>query len=421
MAHPADLQRGREHRDRRDGRPARAGRGRARRVPDPDRRRRLARRDRARSPTASPPSTPTSRCCTARSARASGPRTSPGSNARSTAAPATCSRWTPTSRTTRPTSRACSTAVRDERRRPRPRLALRARAAASATGGASARPSAAAGRGTRGACSASSCATSPAASSASAPRCCATIDLPSVRSRGYAFQVELTYRAIVRGLPRRRGPDRLPRPRRWARRRCRGRSRSRPRDSCRSCAAAPGTSPMGPAGLKARARRADLNEVNVSRLALVQGMDETRSTLRRWNAAPMSALLPWSLGAFGVAVALLYAVWVVAHARRPDPSGLLLPGLNSPADVGAVGHVILRNSLVLALHALACVAGFIAGSSLPLQAEHYTGRQALRPRARRQGRDRLRRRRDDVLARDAGAHPRRRRRRPCPRSSTSGS
>ena len=38
---------------------------------------------------------------------------------------------------------------------------------------------------------------------------------------------------------------------------------------------------------------------------------------------------------------------------------------------------------MLALHALACVAGFIAGSSLPLQAEHYTGVVALRPRARR--------------------------------------
>ena len=29
--------------------------------------------------------------------------------------------------------------------------------------------------------------------------------------------------------------------------------------------------------------------------------------------------------------------------------------------------------LVLALHAMACVAGFIAGSSLPLQAEHHRG------------------------------------------------
>ena len=39
------------------------------------------------------------------------------------------------------------------------------------------------------------------------------IDLPSVRSRGYAFQVELTYRALVRGLRVVEVPDRLPRPR----------------------------------------------------------------------------------------------------------------------------------------------------------------------------------------------------------------
>jgi uncharacterized membrane protein SpoIIM required for sporulation len=35
--------------------------------------------------------------------------------------------------------------------------------------------------------------------------------------------------------------------------------------------------------------------------------------------------------------------------------------------------VLFRNSLVLALHSMACVAGFIAGSSLPLQAEHHRG------------------------------------------------
>ena len=35
--------------------------------------------------------------------------------------------------------------------------------------------------------------------------------------------------------------------------------------------------------------------------------------------------------------------------------------------------MLYRNSLVLALHALACVAGFIAGSSLPLAAEQRSG------------------------------------------------
>ena len=35
------------------------------------------------------------------------------------------------------------------------------------------------------------------------------IDLESVRSQGYAFQVELTYRALQRGLPGAGGPDRV--------------------------------------------------------------------------------------------------------------------------------------------------------------------------------------------------------------------
>jgi hypothetical protein len=57
----------------------------------------------------------------------------------------------------------------------------------------------------------------------------------------------------------------------------------------------------------------------------------------------------------------------------PDPSGYLVAGVNQPADLGALGHVLFRNSLVLALHAMACVAGFIAGSSLPLQAANHQG------------------------------------------------
>ena len=109
------------------------------------------------------------------------------------------------------------------------------------------------------------------------------------------------------------------------------------------------------------------------RLALVQGMRDTRETLDRWNASPNSVLRPWALGALWIALALLAAVWGIALMSHPDPSTTLLPGLNRPADAGAVGHILFRNGLVLALHALACVAGFIAGSSLPLQAEHQRG------------------------------------------------
>jgi hypothetical protein len=113
--------------------------------------------------------------------------------------------------------------------------------------------------------------------------------------------------------------------------------------------------------------------VKVSQLAFVQGMDDTRATMRRWNDAPLAALRPWALSALAIAAALLAAVYVVATATRPDLTGYLLPGLNTPATYGSVGHVLFRNSLVLALHSLACVAGFIAGSSLPLQAEHHRG------------------------------------------------
>ena len=59
--------------------------------------------------------------------------------------------------------------------------------------------------------------------------------------------------------------------------------------------------------------------------------------------------------------------------RAPDPTPLALPGLTDPSSLGDVGSVLFRNSLVLALHATACVAGFIAGSSLPLTAERHTG------------------------------------------------
>jgi hypothetical protein len=110
-----------------------------------------------------------------------------------------------------------------------------------------------------------------------------------------------------------------------------------------------------------------------SQLALVQGLRDTRNSLERWNSDPARVLLPWLVGALAIACALLLAVWGIASLSTPDPTMTLLPGLNLPVDGAAIGHILFRNSLVLLLHALACVAGFIAGSSLPLQAEHKNG------------------------------------------------
>ena len=106
-------------------------------------------------------------------------------------------------------------------------------------------------------------------------------------------------------------------------------------------------------------------------LALVQGWDDTRSALRRWNAHPFAAVGPWVLGSLGVAVALLLATWVVALLSLPDPR-VFAPGRHGGAW-GDFAFILYRNGLVLALHAMACVAGFIAGSSLPVVAEGQRG------------------------------------------------
>ena len=108
-------------------------------------------------------------------------------------------------------------------------------------------------------------------------------------------------------------------------------------------------------------------------LALVQGLDHTRATLRRWNGAPVRVIGLWALGSFLVGCTLLYVVWAISHRVTPDTGRVLLPGVNQPADAGAVAHVLFRNSLVLALHAMACVAGYIAGSQLPEEVDRHTG------------------------------------------------
>lgn len=109
-------------------------------------------------------------------------------------------------------------------------------------------------------------------------------------------------------------------------------------------------------------------------LAVVQGWGVTRATLRAWNRDPWRVLGRWVAWSLLVAVALLFAVFVIASWSTPDATLRLLPGVNGPAGWDDVWHVLFRNSLVLALHSLACLAGFIAKSSLPIEAQAYAGR-----------------------------------------------
>jgi hypothetical protein len=113
--------------------------------------------------------------------------------------------------------------------------------------------------------------------------------------------------------------------------------------------------------------------MDASDLVLVQGLRNTRGTLTRWWAAPLPVVGAWVAGAAAITLLLLAAVAVIASVVTPDPTPVALPGLNTAATLEDVRGILVRNSLVLALHAFACVAGFIAGSSLPMEAERYSG------------------------------------------------
>jgi hypothetical protein len=114
--------------------------------------------------------------------------------------------------------------------------------------------------------------------------------------------------------------------------------------------------------------------VDPSAYALVHGLRRTRGTLEAWRACPAPVLRRWVLGSGTAAGLLLVATWLIAvlwPVAHPAP-----PAAQPPLVVGGVGdlaRILEHNLLVLALHSMACVAGFIAGSSLPLQAEHQTG------------------------------------------------
>jgi Stage II sporulation protein M len=108
-------------------------------------------------------------------------------------------------------------------------------------------------------------------------------------------------------------------------------------------------------------------------LIVVQGLRDTRGILTRWNVRPLAIVGPWFVTAAGICAALLAAVLVIAHFSTADPTLYVQPGVTRDPRLSDVGDILFRNSLVLTLHAMACIAGFIAGSSMPLEAERYTG------------------------------------------------
>jgi hypothetical protein len=113
--------------------------------------------------------------------------------------------------------------------------------------------------------------------------------------------------------------------------------------------------------------------MDANQYVFVHGMRQTRSILERWGDNPWPVLRTWFVGALLIALGLLAGVMLAGSLLTPDYGfhyGPTAPG--GPSAERVLG-VLGRNSLVLALHAFACIAGFIAGATLPLSAERRTG------------------------------------------------
>ncbi len=103
------------------------------------------------------------------------------------------------------------------------------------------------------------------------------------------------------------------------------------------------------------------------------GMQDTRETLGTWREDRWAVLRGWVALSVSIALCLLIAVWFVAGKLTPDLTPVHISSLTKPSQPTDLLPILWRNSLVLALHGFACVAGFIAGASMPIAAEQRSG------------------------------------------------
>jgi hypothetical protein len=113
--------------------------------------------------------------------------------------------------------------------------------------------------------------------------------------------------------------------------------------------------------------------MDASAYAFAHGVRQTRATLRAWQRTPLPLVGRWVAGSALAATGLLAAVLLVASLDHGYQQVLTLQPPFAVGDGAEVLRILRSNLLVLALHAMACVAGFIAGSSLPLQAQRHHG------------------------------------------------
>jgi hypothetical protein len=112
---------------------------------------------------------------------------------------------------------------------------------------------------------------------------------------------------------------------------------------------------------------------SVNEHAFSHGLQDTRETLDAWAQRPWRVLRAWLALSVAIALALLGATWCVAGLLTADLTPVHIAGFTYPSEPDDMLPILWRNSLVLALHGFACIAGFIAGASMPIAAAQRTG------------------------------------------------
>ena len=113
--------------------------------------------------------------------------------------------------------------------------------------------------------------------------------------------------------------------------------------------------------------------IDAEREAFAVGVSDVRESFARWNRDGGAIVRVWMGTSLLLGIALLVATWLVSlHAARaqvidPVPTFSTVPSLTEAL------HLVRRNGLVLLMHSLICVAGYMALTSMPIVARGYTG------------------------------------------------
>ena len=100
---------------------------------------------------------------------------------------------------------------------------------------------------------------------------------------------------------------------------------------------------------------------------------DVRDAFGRWRRQGFARTVGiWALVSAAIAVGLIVATGIVATMSSPGDD-YDLAGVSRPAEFSDLRFVVTGNLLVLTLHALACVAAYLARRSLPAEAAHYGG------------------------------------------------